>query len=156
MSANFAELSENEMKTLVDAIPYITVLIAGADGQIDKDELEWAEKVTEIRKFDYSSTLNSYYEAVGKNYQDRVNELIDELPGDTERRTEAIEVILGNLNPILAKLDPGIANECIDSFRSFAKHVAKASGGLFGFGSVSEDEARVMDLDMLIQVKNKL
>lgn len=154
MIANFAELPENEIAQLTDAIPYITILIAGADGEIEVEELEWAKKITEIRKFDHPGNMNDFYAKVGTNYSQRITQLMNELPGDTERRTEAIELKLAELNAILAKLDNG--NDFLDSFRSFAKHVAKASGGIFGFGSISEDEARLMDLHMLKPIQGKL
>jgi tellurite resistance protein len=51
MSEYFKPLSENEKSELSDALALITVLIAGADGNFEKEELEWAEKVTHIRSY---------------------------------------------------------------------------------------------------------
>ena len=40
-------LSAEEISLLKDAHAYITVLIAGADGNIDADELSWADKIAQ-------------------------------------------------------------------------------------------------------------
>ena len=156
MIADFAGLPQEDIDQLTDAIPYITILIAGADGEIEPEELEWAEKITQVRQFDYPGLMNSYYTKVGENYNDRLSALLNELPGDTVRRKDAIEAKMAGLNPILAKLDTHYADLLIKSYRSFAKHVAKASGGIFGFGSVNDDEARVMGLKMLKAIEGKL
>ena len=51
MLEHFSNLNEDETKQLLDALPLITVLIAGADGNFEKDEMDWAEKVTHIRSY---------------------------------------------------------------------------------------------------------
>ncbi len=156
MIAKLANLSETEVNVLIDAIPLITVLIAGADGEIDPTETEWAEKLTKIRQYDYSSELNEYYKKVGEGYSDRLVSLIDELPGDTERRKDDISEKLAALNPILGKLDKIFATNLIESFRTFAQHVARASGGFLGFASVNKEEARLMKLEMINSIQEEL
>ena len=44
MIEKFEQLSENEFAKLKAAVAEITILIAGADGKIDKDEAAWAKK----------------------------------------------------------------------------------------------------------------
>ena len=41
----FNALSAEQYSQLKDALSYVTVLIAGADGEIDEQELNWAEKI---------------------------------------------------------------------------------------------------------------
>jgi len=156
MIAKLANLSEAEAAQLLDAIPLITILIAGADGVIDPSETEWAEKLTKIRQYDYASEFNDYYKAVGEGYSNRVKELIEDLPGDTDRRTEEITNRLDALNALLSKLEHNYAIGLMDSFKTFAHHVARASGGFFGIGSVSTAESKLMDLPMLKAIKGEL
>jgi len=156
MIAKFAGLTEAESTQMIDAIPLITILIAGADGDIDPTETEWAEKLTKIRQYDYDNELNDYYKKVGENYADRVTDLIAELPGDTDRRRNAISERLGALNDSLAKLDKDYAVSLIDSFKTFASHVAKASGGFLGFGSISNEEHKLIDLPMINTIVGEL
>lgn len=156
MIADFSGLPQKDIDALIDALPYITILIAGADGNIKPQELEWAEKITKVRQFDFPSIMKPFYEKVGANFSERLQQILKELPGDTVRRNDAVEAKLAELNSILAKLDHYYADTLLKSFKSFAKHVARASGGIFGFGSISRDEARVMELKMLNPIKGKL
>ena len=149
----FHNLKEEEANILVEAIPYITVLIAGADGKIDKDEMDWGAKLTKIRSYAHPDVLHDFYKAVGENYQEKVEQLIEQLPPDTAARTTAISQHLEKINDILPKLNPWDAYTLYKSFTSFAKHVAKASGGFLGFGSINKNEADLMGLPMLNPVK---
>ncbi|NNE28790.1 MAG: hypothetical protein HKN16_04110 [Saprospiraceae bacterium] len=156
MISNFTDLPEEDLSLFLDALPLITVYIAGVDGKIKEGELNWAEKLIKIRQFDFPSALNTYYEMVDDRISDRIDELRKELPGDHEKRREIIEERLSKLNPILGELETHTANNFVASFRSFAKHVARASGGIFGFGSISEKEARIMKLEMFTPIKGQL
>ena len=156
MIAKLANLSAEEVAQLTDAIPLITILIAGADGEIDPSETEWAEKLTRIRQYDYANDYNEYYKSVGEKYSDRLPELIKELPGGTERRIKEISERLEALNPLLKKLERNFAMGLIDSFKTFAKHVARASGGFFGIGSINKEEAKLIDLPMINILQGEL
>ncbi|MDF1699018.1 MAG: hypothetical protein P1U56_24410 [Saprospiraceae bacterium] len=148
MTDNFKVLSDEEFDKLKDAISLITVYIAGADGKIDSNELEWAEKVTSIRSYSETYGLKLFYEEVGLDFNDRVSNYI--LTLDTlELRNSTVEAKLAELNPILKKLDPRIGAQTYKSLISFAKHVAKASGGFLGFFSIGPDEKAVLDLKMI-------
>ena len=156
MIAKFAGLTEAESTQMIDAVPLITILLAGADGDIGSIETEWAEKLTKIRQYDYENELNDYYKEVGEGYSDRVTALIAELPGETERRTDTISERLSALNGILAKIDPGFAVSLIDSYKSFASHIAKASGGFLGFGAINNEEHKLIDLPMINKISGGL
>ena len=145
----FKDLSEKESSLVVDAIAYITVLIAGADGKIDHKEKEWATKVTKIRSYNLPVGLKDYYKIVGENYQERLDELIETLPQDVEERSTLIQNRLAELNDILPKMNRNFSIQLVESYRSFAEHVARASGGFLGFGSLSSKEKEVMGLDMI-------
>lgn len=151
MTEYFKTLSDGEYDKLKDAISLITVYIAGADGHIDEDELKWAEKITTIRGYSTPDGLNEFYDDVGVDFQDRVEKYVESL-SELEHRNKTVEQKLSELNPILAKLDTEIGAKLYSSYVSFAKHVAKASGGFLGFFSIGPAEKAVLDLKMITPI----
>lgn len=151
MTEYFKVLSDAEFDKLKDAISLITVYIAGADGEIDEDETKWAEKVTKIRSYNLPEKLASFYEEVGVDFHDRLENYMSSL-SDLETRNSTVEKALTDLNPILAKLPTKLGAELYSSYISFAKHVAKASGGFLGFFSIGPKEAALLDLEMITPI----
>ena len=151
MIENFKMLNEAEFDKLKDAISLITVYIAGADGNIDSEELEWAEKITSIRSYNAPDGLSKFYEEVGVDFQERIDKYVTSLDS-IELRNSTVEQKLTELNPILAKLDLRIGAALYKSYVSFAKHVAKASGGFLGFFSIGPDEKALLDLKMITPI----
>lgn len=145
----FNNISDAELNQLTDAIPLITILIAGVDGNIDNKEKEWAKKLTEIRSFAHEEDLQPYYEKVGDEFESKLENYITEYEGDTNARNNAITEKLKSLNTILPKLNNKIGYKLYDSFVSFAEHVAKASGGFMRFASISAEESKLIELPMI-------
>jgi len=148
----FNQVNAEELQNLKDAIGWITILIAGADGNIDADELAWATKLANIRSYSYAEELKEFYGAVGKHFENDIKSLLSELPTETAERTQVLSDKLAGLNPIIAKMDNGIAFKLYESYLSFSEHVAKASGGFLRFATVSKEEKSLMNLEMLDQV----
>ena len=149
METIFKNLNSEEYALLKDAILQITVLIAGADGKISADETAWAEKVTNIRSYSAVEEYQEFYKEIGENFQSRLEEFIRELPEDVNVRSVKISETLSGLNAILHKLEPKHAAHVYNELRSFAKHVARSSGGFLKFWSVSAEEMKWIDLPML-------
>lgn len=149
MPKELESLSAEDQQTLMDAVPYITILIAGADGKIDTKEVKWSEKLTKIRSFSYEEDLRPFYRKVGEHYDERLHELMDNLPEDRNSRNQVIVNELSKLNGILPKLDHFYARLYYQSLKSFADHVAHASGGVMGWLSVGFEEYKVVDLHMI-------
>lgn len=145
----FANLTASEYSELKESIPYITVLIAGADGHIDSQELNWAEKLTNIRSYAKPDLLNAYYDDVHQTFHHDLKTLIDHLPSDTSTREELIVQKLKNLNMILQHLENKVAYKMYMSLRSFAEQVAKSSGGFLRFATISSHERKWIDLPMV-------
>lgn len=154
MLDQFNSLTEEEFEKLKDAVPLITVLIAGADGNIQSDQLEWANKVTKIRSYNMKDEIKSFYLEVGKTFEQRLQYYIDAFPTNVADRTKLISDRLSYLNDILAKLEPEIGVKFYKSFISFAQHVAKASGGFLGFFSINKEEAKLIGLPMIHPIKS--
>ncbi len=149
MIVGFESVSEAQFETLKKAISNITVLIAGADGNIDKDEIGWAEKLTKIRSYANPNRLTPFYEEVGKTFTEDLEHLIANVPQETDQRNELLSRQLARCNEILPLLEQNLGYELYESYKSFAKHVAKESGGFLGFFSISSSEAKFVDLPML-------
>lgn len=149
MESIFSNLKTEEYASLKDAIPQITILIAGADGKISEGETAWAAKVTNIRSYSAAEEYHDFYKEVGESFQARLDQLINELPADVPGRSARISETLAGLNPILHKLEPKHAARLYKELRSFAAHVAKASGGFLNFWSVSAEEKKWIELPML-------
>lgn len=142
-------LTAEEQQQMKDAIAYITILVAGADDNIDENELAAANKLAEIRSFSIHDELVPYYQEVKESLEEKLRALIQSLPNEVSARQEAISKELEKLNPILNKLSTHHGHVFYDNFVSFAKHVAKASGGIIGFMTVGPEEKKVIDLPMI-------
>jgi len=145
----FEALTENQFKITRDAIAWITLLIAGADGKIDDDEIAWAKKVTKIRGFQSANPLVEFYDIVGEEYQNTLKKLLADIPPDVSTRNTLLSNRLSQLNEILPKLEDNMGFYLLNSYRSLAKHVARASGGFLGFWSIGKEENQLIDLPML-------
>ena len=153
MIQRFENLSKGEFAKLKDAVALITILIAGADGDIEEKELEWAKKVTDIRKYASTESLNAFYTEVGTDYDEKISYYVKEFPKDTSERTQLISNKLAVLNDVFPKLDPILAYDIYKSFKSFAEHVAKASGGFLRMFSISGEEKALMSLPMINEIE---
>lgn len=149
MLKQFESLSKEDRQIMMDAIPLVTILIAGADGKIDKKETERAARIQKVRSYDAAKELAPYYKEVGKTFDSRLNELLAELPAGLEERQKAISKRLAKLNDVFTKVDHFYAKSFYDSLLSFTDHVAKSSGGILGFLSVSDAENDWVTLPMI-------
>ncbi len=142
-------LNSEEKSLLKKAIPWITLLIAGADGTIDDEELEWAKKITSIRSYNFPEGLSEYYQAVGLDFSSVLDAELGALPESQDERMSTLTSNLESLNEVLAKMPNNTAYDYYKSFTSFAEHVAKATGGFLRFFSVSVEEKKLLNLPMV-------
>lgn len=153
MTKYFDVLSENEYRELKDAMLVITALIAGADGEIDEKEKEWASKVANIRTYSGPEILKAYYRDATKDFDEKLYKLIIALPKDAEKSGKMLSEKLSEVNKILGKLDQTTGATFYESFVTFAEHIAKASGGFMRMWSVSKAEAKLVKLPMLNKIE---
>jgi hypothetical protein len=149
---HFENLTKAEIEQLEQAIPQIAILIAGADGKIDQDEKDWAAKLTHIRGYANPKSLQVFYDAIDPHFNTHFTALTQSLPKNTEQRQAILSDALGKLNEIFPKLEPKFSYLLYQSFVSFAKQIAKASGGVLGFGTISRAEKQWIELPMITPV----
>ncbi|MEO1624252.1 MAG: hypothetical protein AAFV25_03775 [Bacteroidota bacterium] len=152
MIPQFHGLEQEEVDLMYNSFALITLLIGGADGKLDEDEQNWAAKITHIRSFTNEDSLKDFYQEVNDKYQEKLNKLSEGLPADTEARNQSLSDQLSGLNAILAKLEEVFAARLYRDMRSFAKQVAKASGGFLSIGSISKAEKAWIELPMITPV----
>ncbi|MEM7551059.1 MAG: hypothetical protein AAF363_15350 [Bacteroidota bacterium] len=150
MIPEFDNLSEAEVNTLLKAPVYVTLLIAGADGKIDNNEIESAVSISKLKQSRARQALIEYYKVVGQGFEKTLREQIVNLPGDTQQRGHSLIAELEKLNRILPKLDQPFAIKFYQSLKDVAKKVAESSGGVLGFMSVSYEEAKLVSLKMIM------
>ncbi len=157
MIPQFKKLNPVEKELMYNAIPLITILIASADGELTHRERSWSEKIARIRSYSYHESLREYYLNVGKDYQEKIDYYLEKLPLNVDRRTAMISEKLSKLNMILPKLDEVFAWRYYTSLLSFAKHVAKSTGGFLGWSAINEAERKLIGLDMInpVELKSK-
>lgn len=153
MTEHFKLLNDEEYKSLTDAISLITLLIAGADGDIEKEELDWASKIANIRSYALPEQLNEFYTDVGLDFTERLDYYTHVTSNAVTVRMGEINSKLEKINPILAKLPQALGATLYSSFTSFAKHVAKSSGGFLGFFAVGPEEEKWISLPMLTLIE---
>ena len=142
-----SNLSEEEIQQLCEAPALVSILIAGADKDIDKKETKWASKVVDYRTFTSEPELNAYYQVVNESFEDKLEQLLESWNAETSE--EQLIAQLSALKPILAKVEPHYSGLLKASWRSLAQHIAKSDGGFLGFGSTNYAEKQLMELSML-------
>ena len=148
----FNHLAEEEVQLLLDAPAIITLLIGTADGNMDDKEIAAGLSSVIVRKDSNDALLQPYYEAVDKNYDQRLFDFSNQYKDKgTEQRTQELSDVLAGLNDILIKVDPLFVTVLIKSLKSFAKEIAQASGGMAGIGlmAISNEEEHLISLPMI-------
>lgn len=148
----FKNLNKKEVDVMLNAPVLVTILIAGADNLIDQDEQQGAIKLAKYRQFTENKVLHDYYGEVNKKFEKNLSKFIDyvnSFPSDAKERNSFISEELAKLNPILQKLSADFAFHFYESLKSFARHIAEASGGVLGYGSISPEEEKWIELNMI-------
>lgn len=148
MIHEFRNLTQDECTTMVMAPALVTLLIAGAEGNIDQKEIDWGSKIAHFRANDHS-ILQNYYQEADRNFNETLKELIEKMPPDVSERNNKINQELSKLNNIFPKLDATYSKEIYKSLLSLSRHVAEASGGIWGYGSISPEEKKLMNLEFI-------
>lgn len=150
MTKHFEILSTEDYDLLKETVAIITLYIAGADGKIETKELLKAERIAKIRSYDEANyDLSDFFKQVGIDFHEKLESYVHDLPENTEERTAILVEKLEKVDVVLKQLHPELGAALYKSYRSFAEHVAKASGGFLGIFSIGPKEAEYMKLEMI-------
>ena len=125
MIKEFENLRKEEVEILLRAPVLVSILIAGADGNIDKAETKEAIAIARGRQSRAREQLVDYYKVVGDNFEDQFNELVSKFPLKPEERNPQIIAELKRLNRILPKIDKNFSVKFHASLKDLAKRLRK-------------------------------
>lgn len=138
-------------KNILHALPfYVATLIASADGNVDETEIKRAITAINLQtsKETYPA-LTSYYHEVHEDFEDKLKIIISNSPNKPHDRSMYLSKKIVDANVVLQKLDPFFVLKLHNSLRDLARQVAKASGGIFGYGSIGLEESKLLNLSFI-------
>ena len=147
MIKELESLNETEVELMLKAPVVLCILIAGADGTIDRREIKEAINVM-VKKKD-KTILDNYFKEVSQDFEDKLKILLQNYPYQSAQRNPILIQELSELNPILKKLDRSFSKPFYDMLKELAQKIAGSSGGLWGMMSVDSEEAKYIRLPML-------
>ena len=86
MIQEFEILSQSERELMYSLPVYVAVLIAGADGEIDKREVSRANNIANDKIKNARKDLILYYNQANENFEDKLKMAIANLPSGTKER----------------------------------------------------------------------
>lgn len=149
MIEEFKDLSDEEIEVMFKVPVLVSILIAGADGTIDRSEIREAVTLSKLKQTKAREDLIEYYREAGKDFEDKMKITIAQLPNDATERNTVIIDELKKVNKILPKLSDTFAQEFYASIKDMAKKIAEASGGVLGYMAVGYEESKLIDLKMI-------
>ena len=149
MLAELEHLDDKELELILTVPILVSILIAGADNEIDKSEIRQAVNISKVKQARARKSLIDYYKEVGENFEDKLMIMIQNFPTDAQKRNPLIIEELERLNNILPKIDKHYAIEFYESIKDIAKKIAEASGGVLGYMAIGYEESKLIDLKMI-------
>ncbi|MBX2942614.1 MAG: hypothetical protein KF860_09730 [Cyclobacteriaceae bacterium] len=146
-SLRILEQSEREH---LSALPiYITLLIADADGTIDRAEMKKATLFSQGEASSINQDLADFYCDVKEDFEDKLKVVRANMPRRNEEKKQFLLDQIEKADLILRKIEKSRATTLCESFKKLARAVAKASGGIFGIGSVGIEETQLIDMHII-------
>jgi hypothetical protein len=148
MIPEFQSLDDSEIELVLKAPILVCILIAGADGNIDRKEIKEAIAVAQQQR-NSESVLSRYYKELAEDFEDKIKIVLQTYPRDVTRRTPLIIQELSGLNTIWKRLDRKFCVAFYEMLRQLAEKIALSSGGVLGLRAVDDEEAKFIALPMV-------
>ena len=145
-------LTEEQYEQLLSAFAEVAVLIGAADGEMDNEEKAWSKKIAQIRSFAGHDDVKGFYKDLDAQIEDRIAALLERYAHHHEEREKVLGERLAALNPVLASLPTRLGAHMYQDLTSFARHIAKASGGFLRIFSVNVEEKEFVGLPMINEI----
>ncbi len=149
MIPQLSRLSPQEQEFVYKAPVLVCILIAGADGDIDRNEIEEAITQATKKQKNASAEMIELYREIGEDFEDKLKIVLQGYPVEVSQRNPLIVEELSALNLIFAKIGHDFALQYYISICDLAMKVAKSSGGLLGMKSIGAAEAKYVKLPMI-------
>jgi len=154
MIPEFDRLNDREIELVLKAPILVCILIAGADGDIDRKEVKKAISIAQTQK-KTKSVLSGYFKEMAQDFEDKIKILIQSYPHDAAQRTPLVVEELSQLNELWGKLDKNFASNFYEMLKDLGQKIATSSGGLWGMKTVGLEEAQYLDLPMITDPAKK-
>ena len=148
MIKEFRNLDRHESEFMFSVPMLVCILIAGADGDIDRKEIREAISVASKNK-ESSGILSDYFREVANDFEDKLKVLIQSYPYESTQRDPIITEDISRINRLWAKLDPEFSVNLYRMLLDLSEKIASSSGGWLGIKSVGSQEARYVKLPMI-------
>lgn len=149
MIQEFKHLSEADIKALYRAPVLVSILIAGADNQIDKAEIHKAINLIKDKAHNERNHVMELYQIILEKFEAKLDQAIADYPDDAKERNPIITSELEQTSGVLSKLNKAYAIVYYQTIRDLALAVAKSSGGFLGINSIGKEEAPLVELPMI-------
>ena len=143
------QLGATEMELVYKSPILVCILIAGADGTIDRKEIKEAIKFAEKKKKKSSSSVSTLIHEIATDFEDKLKIVLQNYPYESAQRNPMIAEELMQLNSIWPKIDRTFAGEFYQTLLDIAAKIATSSGGVLGYNAVGAEEARYVNLGMI-------
>ena len=149
MIPQFDRLSRDEQEFMYKAPILVAILIAGADGEIDRNEIQ--EGITQAKKKQKMASVEmmELYREISEDFEDKLKIVLQSYPVEAVQRNTMIVEELSRLNSVFPRLDKNFSTQYYQSICDLAMKVAQSSGGLLGMKSIGAAEARYVKLPMI-------
>lgn len=154
MIPEFQKLNDSEIELMHKAPILVCILIAGADGNIDRKEIQQAIDIAQKQK-NGNASLAGYFIDLSQDFEDKIKILIQSFPYESTQRAPLVIEELAQINVLWKKIDLAFATDFYEMLLALAEKIATSSGGLWGIKSVGEEEAKYMKLPMLMDPSEK-
>ncbi|HEY9046638.1 MAG TPA: hypothetical protein VIN08_12110 [Ohtaekwangia sp.] len=148
MIPEFQTLTDPETELMLRAPILVCILIAGADGEIDRKEIKEAIAIVQKQKKN-GSMLSGFFKEMAQDFEDKIKILIQSYPFEASKRTPMLVEELQQLNSLWRKLDPEFSIAYYEMLKSISEKIASSSGGLWGIKTVASEEAQYLHLPMI-------
>jgi hypothetical protein len=136
------------MELMLRAPFLVCILVAGADGTIDKKEIKTAIQSAQKKK-QTSATLASYFRDISVDFEETLRVLIQSYPYEATQRNPLLTEEISALNEVLPKLDKVFAQHFYQFLLDLASSIANSSGGFLGLKKIGPEEEKYLKLPML-------
>jgi hypothetical protein len=149
MIGELSRLSSSELELIYKAPVLVCILIAGADGDIDRKEIKKAINFAQKKQMNSDSPVAVLFKEVAQDFEDKLKILIQGYPYEATQRTPLLVEELSHLNQLWPKVSPAFSQEFYQVLLTIAQEIATSSGGMLGIKSVGSEEARLVKLGMI-------
>jgi hypothetical protein len=148
MITEFRNLDPHESEFMLSVPMLVCILIAGADGNIDRKEIKEAISVAGKNR-ESKGVLADYFREVSDDFEDKLKILVQGYPYESTQRNPIITEELSRINQLWAKLSPEFSRSLYEMLLDLSEKVASSSGGWLGIKSVGSQEAQYLKLPMI-------